>query len=248
MQLAAQVQQVRATQESFPVSISSERKGDEDVAVWVTNSSPWFSTLEALESDVFFDGSPVAFAESGFDFEFLVIAGGDAGSHRVRHVMRVGLPTKVEGYAEALSFFAKDMVESGQGVTYEALADDYRGRGYDLARIPSVESSIRTEALSSRIRSTTVLAYYSLVERLRTDGYDGVFAHNNSAAAKSMRRIGIVMDEFSLDRELHTPKLDDDGFDQDFRPMFMPVCDPTVDGLSRLVKRPPRRLAKDLSL
>ncbi len=243
MQLAAAVQQVRATQESFPLAISNERNGEEDLAVWVTNESPWFGVLEELESDVFFDGEPVPYASSGFDFEFLVIVGGDHDQHRVRHVMRVGLPTKVNGYPTPLSFLAHDLIQSGQGIEYASLAAEYAARGYDLARIPSVETSIRTEALKSRLRSTTVLGYYSLVERLRNDSFDGVFAYNNKAALKSMRRIGIVVEDLSEGAELRTPKLHADGFDESFEPNFMPVCEATVSGLDRLVRTPPRLFA-----
>lgn len=210
--------------EAFYVGVSGP-----GTALWAHPSSAIGERLAEAEAEAFpeapelFDGSD----------EYLML--GVVAHGRVVHVMRLSVPLLVAGLDAP--FIIREVVGSGQAVSYDEVVMYYRERSIDLRFTLSVESNVALRGPDELEMRSADMAYLSVFRLLRAFEGSAVFAHLNNPATRSFERFGIPFEPLAGRSDLHTPSSTPGVYDEHYRPYCITYAEagPTFEALRSLI-------------
>lgn len=156
-------------------------------------------------------------------FHFLVIV----VDSEARHVMRMSGPGPLAGVGGRLPFFVSDLIDAGRQITLTELDTYYALSQMRMERMISIETNFRLGPQLEGIRSAD-LCYLALFAVGFGNEADGVLAHLNAPAIRSLDRVGVRWHRLAGREDLGTPTVDAEG-NVSLDPSYFPICIPRRD-------------------
>jgi hypothetical protein len=166
------------------------------------------------------------------------------GAKRIVHAFRIGIPDENGEKRHKLTGMAllDDVIESGQGLSLDAVEAFYLSRSMNLKRAMSVETNFRVgDKVRSPVEGVRLsdFGYLSVFYILRERRAPVIFAHQNQPALISLGQLGLQYEHIAGQEGLRTPSIDHQGkpcFDDRYTPLAIPASAHNV------------RLFKDLAI